>query len=61
MRIALRELLEFEKSLRNTQINILGASDRLSNIYKYLKRYGYVEHNYEKNGKAETLLCKIIN
>ena len=59
-RIALRELLNFEKTIHNTQINIVGASDRLNGIYKYLKRYGYEEHEYEKNGKMVSLMFKKI-
>ena len=60
-RIALRELLEFETTIHNTQINIVGASDRLNSIYKYLKRYGYKEHKYENNGKMVSLMFKKIN
>lgn len=60
-KIALRELLDFEKIVHNTQINIVGASDRLNNIYKYLSRYGYKEYKYEKNGKLVSLMYKEIN
>jgi hypothetical protein len=60
-KIALKELLAFEQTIHNTQINIVGASDRLNSIYKYLKRYGYEEYQYEKNGKLVSLMFKKIN
>lgn len=59
-RIALRELLKFEKTVCDTQINIVGASNRLNNIYKYLKRYGYKEYKYIKFGKETSLMYKHI-
>lgn len=37
--IALRELLEFEKKVYNCEISVVGASERLSNIYRRLTRY----------------------
>ena len=58
--IALRELLKFESTIHNTQINIVGASDRLNNIYKYLKRYRYIQYNYIKNDKQVNLMYKQI-
>lgn len=60
LRIALKELLEFENKIKHTQINIVGASDRLNKIYKYLKRYGYQDYEYEKFGKKCTLVYKKI-
>jgi len=60
-RIALKQLLWFETRIHNTQINIVGASDRLNSIYKYLKRHGYEEYKYEKNGKMVSLMFKKIN
>ena len=40
--IALKELLNFEKTLTaRCQIRIVGANDRLANIYSRLTRYGY--------------------
>lgn len=59
-KIALRELLQFEKTIHNTQINIVGASDRLKNIYKYLKRYNYKEYKYITNGEETSLMYKQI-
>jgi hypothetical protein len=59
-KIALKELLKFEKTIHNTQINIVAASDRLLNIYKYLKRYGYIEYEYLYNGKPRKILYKKI-
>lgn len=61
LEIALHELLEFEKCIHNTQINIVGASNRLNNVYKYLKRYGYIEYDYIKNNKQVSLMYKKIN
>jgi hypothetical protein len=40
-KIALKELLEFEKTVHNCEISVVGASERLSNIYRRLARYGY--------------------
>jgi len=59
-RIALRELLEFEKTIHNTQINIVGASERLTRIYKYLKRYGYLEYEYPYKNKIRKIMYKKI-
>ena len=59
-KIALRELLEIETKIHNTRINIVGASNRLNNIYKYLKRYGYTQYNYIKNNKEISLMYKEI-
>lgn len=59
-KIARDELLKFEKTIHNTQINIVGASERLLNIYKYLKRYGYKEYIYNHNEKQRQILYKII-
>ncbi len=59
-RIALKELLKFEKNIHNTQINIVGASERLINIYKYLKRFDYIEHEYLYKGKPKQILYKMI-
>ena len=36
--IAKNELLDFEKVVKNTEIRIIGASDRLNNVYRYLKQ-----------------------
>ena len=55
--ISLKELLKFEKTVSNTQINIVGASSRLSKIYKYLKKYGYKE---VKRGEETSLMYKHI-
>lgn len=61
-KIALHELLKFEKTVKNTQINIIGASERLNEIYKYLKRYDYIqyEYEYEKNKKPVSMMYKKI-
>lgn len=45
--IALLSLLEFEKTISNCEIRILGASSRLRNIYKRLTRYGYKIRKYK--------------
>lgn len=58
--IALKELLKFEKTISNTQINIVGASDRLNKIYTRLERYGYKKHIYIKNNKKVSVMYKII-
>jgi len=60
LRLALDELLKFEKTVHNTQINIVGASDRLNKIYKYLSRYGYIQFDYIKNKKPVTMMYKKI-
>ena len=60
-RIALKQLLWFETTVHNTQINIVGASERLTGIYKYLKRYGYIEYNYPFNGRTRKMMYKTIN
>lgn len=60
-RIALRELLEFEKKVHNCEIRICGASDRLINIYQRLTRYGYESKDIKyKNGKIKKVLIKQI-
>lgn len=59
-RIALKQLLWFETTIHNTQINIVGASERLTGIYKYLKRYGYEEHKYPYKGKTRQIMYKKI-
>jgi len=59
-RIALKELLEFEKTIHNTQINIVGASERLTGIYKYLKRYGYEEYEYPYKSRTRQMMYKKI-
>lgn len=59
-RIALHSLLEFEKTVHDTQINIVGASDRLNNVYRYLSRYGYIQYEYIKNDKPVTMMYKKI-
>lgn len=60
-KIALRELLEFEKTIHNTQINIVGASERLINIYRYLKRYGYIEYEYPWENRTKKIMFKLID
>jgi len=60
-RIALNELLKFEKTVHNTQINIVGASDKLNKVYTYLNRYGYSQYDYIKNNKPVTMMYKKIN
>lgn len=52
LKIALKELLNFEKTIHNTSISIIGANSRLNNIYKhYLIKYGYIEHDEVYNIK----------
>ncbi len=59
--IAKNELLDFEKVVKNTEIRIIGASDRLNNVYRYLKRYGYEEKEITyNNGKVKNVMCKEI-
>ena len=59
--IAKNELLDFEKVVKNTEIRIIGASDRLNNVYRYLKRYGYEEKEITYNdGKVKNVMCKEI-
>ena len=59
-KIALDELLKFEKTVHNTQINIVGASDRLNKIYRRLTRYGYTQFDYIKNEKNVSMMYKKI-
>lgn len=60
-KIALNELLEFEKTVRNCEIRIIGVSERLSNIYRRLTRYGYcIESMLYKNSKNKNILFKRI-
>ena len=59
--IALKELLEFEKTVYNCEISVVGASERLSNIYRRLTRYGYsIDSTPRKNGKKRNILFKEI-
>ena len=59
--IAKNELLDFEKVVKNTEIRIIGASDRLNNVYRYLKRYGYEEKEITyNNGKVKNVMYKEI-
>ena len=59
--IAKNELLDFEKVVKNTEIRIIGASDRLNNVYRYLKRYGYEEKEITYNdGKVKNVMYKEI-
>jgi len=59
--IARDELLDFEKAVKNTEIRIIGASDRLSSVYRYLKRYGYQEKEITyNNGKVKNVMYKEI-
>ena len=59
--IAKNELLDFEKVVKDTEIRIIGASDRLNNVYRYLKRYGYEEKEITYNdGKVKNVMCKEI-
>lgn len=60
LKISLKELLHLEKYIHDTQINVIGANDRLSNCYKYLKRYGYKQFDYIKFGKNVSLMYKKI-
>ena len=60
-KIALKELLEFEKTVHNCEISVVGASERLSNIYRRLIRYGYnIDSTPRKNGEKRNILFKEI-
>lgn len=60
--IAKNELLDFEKHLTyKTNIKIIGASKRLKNVYRYLKRYGYIEKVVNNNGHDRIVMYKEIN
>ena len=60
-KIALKELLEFEKTVHNCEISVVGASERLSNIYRRLTRYGYsIDSTPRKNGEKRNILFKEI-
>ena len=60
-RIALTSLLEFEKTIKNTEIRIVGASERLRMIYSRLLRYGYVTTNIVySDGKEKDILYKVV-
>ena len=60
-KIALKELLEFEKTVYDCEISVVGASERLSNIYRRLTRYGYnIDSTPRKNGKKRNILFKEI-
>ena len=59
--ISLRSLLDFEKTIRNCEIRIVGASDRLTNIYKRLTKYGYsVKIIKYSNGKEKEIIYKMV-
>jgi hypothetical protein len=59
--ISLRSLLEFEKTIKNCEIRIVGASDRLTNIYKRLTKYGYsVKTIKYSNGKEKEIIYKMV-
>jgi hypothetical protein len=60
--ISLKSLLEFEKIVStNTEIRIVGASDRLNNIYKRLMRYGYkIKVIRYTNGRYKEIVYKMI-
>ena len=48
-------------SSRTSEIRIIGASDRLNNVYRYLKRYGYEEKEITyNNGKVKNVMYKEI-
>lgn len=55
--IAKNELLKFETMINSTNIHIMSTSDRLAQIYKYLKRYGYKE----KRIAGKSIMYKTIN
>src|SRR5574344_763899 len=60
-RLALIELLKFEKKVHSCEIRICGTSDRLINIYQRLTRYGYESKDIKyKNGKIKKVLIKQI-
>ena len=60
-KIALKELLKFEKTVHNCEISVVGASERLSNIYRRLTRYGYnIDSTPRKNGEKRNILFKEI-
>lgn len=59
--IALRELLNFEKTVYNCEIRIIGASEKLTNIYKRLTKYGYnIKTITYSNGRNKDIVYKNI-
>ena len=60
--IAKNELMELEKLVSDTEIRIVGTSERLNKVYRYLKKYGYEEKETKtKDGRTKIVLCKEIN
>ena len=59
--ISLKSLLEFEKTIKKCEIRIVGVSDKLTNIYKRLTRYGYnIKTIKFSNGKNKEIIYKIV-
>ncbi|MFC0903923.1 hypothetical protein ACFHWD_04355 [Clostridium sp. MT-14] len=58
--ISLKSLLEFEKTISNCEIRILGANSRLRNIYKRLTRYGYQIRKYKDFGEDKECVYKNV-
>jgi len=51
--IALKSLLEFENCIKNAEIRIVGASERLTKIYARLLKYGYKSRKITYNNNKE--------
>ena len=58
--IALKELKNLEKTVHNCEIQIIGASDRLKNVYKWLMRYGYKIKNIQNFNRDIEILYKAV-
>lgn len=60
--IALKSLLDFEKTICNCEIRIIGASDKLTKIYKRLIKYGYnIKTITYNDGKNKDIIYKTVN
>lgn len=58
--IALKSLLEFEKTVSNCEISISGFNSRLQNIYKRLIRYGYKVQKYKFPNEDREIIYKNV-
>ena len=59
--LSLKSLMEFEKTVKDTKIRIVGVSTELFNIYKRLKKYGYlIETVTMKDGSKKEMLYKLV-
>ena len=59
--IALKSLLAFELTVKNTEIRILGFNSKLTHIYSRLVRYGYTVKTVKcADGISRDMTCKYV-